>query len=616
MVGGIRRSRPGPLLVATALLAAIVSWAVFAVAPAAAQSPPAGVAYVSVERADGKLTASWNAAARATNYHITYSADGGRSWSLAALKHTGTSITISGVDNSKSYVVGVRARNAHGDSGWRNSSAIGPYHPPKPKPAPKPPARPGVVTLSRADGTLTAFWSSVGGATSYHVTYSADNGASWSLAALNHPAGSGTTSITISGVDNGKPYIVGVRARNAAGDSAWRNSSAIGRYEPPPAPPAVPTGLAAAGSDQSVTLTWNRAVKETAVTGYQFQIRAAPPAPGWSGWLPVPGSDGTTTSYTISKLKNGTEYRFKLRAVNAGAVSAPAPNASPWYVAATPNAKFQPPQPPTAPPAPTSLNVTRGDGTLTVTWHHAQGATGYQVNYSADDGQSWKMAAWWNATTSIIIPGMDDYATYKVAVRARNDVGDSPWTNSDSLAPLYTYISNLHVVTNPPGSEINATTQQAVAFTTGANFTGYTLARITASLRNRDGATGNLVVTLHRMNGSGQYDYATSIPSSIVQATLSGANPSGSTYANYTYTCSGAGCNLDANATYFVVAAYSGSGNYDWRYHASGDLETRYPTNNGWNIGRSHYKDSGESWSSLGDWHTVRVVFTPNPLTN
>ena len=257
--------------------------------PALADSPPRTPASVSVSRSDGSLTASWPAVKNATSYHVTYSDDGGASWSLAALNHGGTSITVS-VNNSKSYIVGVRARNSSGDSGWRNSYAIGPYNPPKPPPPPKPPATPGVITVSRSDGALHAFWNSVGGATSYHVTYTSDNGASWSLAALNHRAGNGTTSITISGVDNDKPYIVGVRARNSAGDSGWRNSSSIGRYEPPPAPPkppAAPTALSATGSDKSVTLSWNRPSGD--VTGYQFQFRAAPPAPGWSDWHTVKG---------------------------------------------------------------------------------------------------------------------------------------------------------------------------------------------------------------------------------------------------------------------------------------------------------------------------------------
>ena len=225
--------RPRTSLV-LALLMAVTAVLALAAAPraeAAAEQPPATPSSVTVTRGDGTLTASWGAVDGATSYHVTYSSDGKGSWSLAALNHSSTSITI-GVDNTKTYVVGVRARNDSGDSGWRNSPSAGPYTPPRSEPTPtpepeKPPARPSSVAVTRSDGTLTASWGAVDGATSYHITYSSDGKGSWSLAALNHSS----TSITIS-ADNTKTYVVGVRARNDSGDSGWRNSPSAGPYTP------------------------------------------------------------------------------------------------------------------------------------------------------------------------------------------------------------------------------------------------------------------------------------------------------------------------------------------------------------------------------------------------
>ena len=118
------------------------------------------------------LTASWPSVSGATSYHVTYSSDGMNSWNLAAYDHATTTITISNVDNHKSYVVGVRAKNAHGGSEWRNSDSI----------APQVPAAPSSVNLSRGNGTLTANWPAVSGATKYHITYSSDGGWNWNLA--------------------------------------------------------------------------------------------------------------------------------------------------------------------------------------------------------------------------------------------------------------------------------------------------------------------------------------------------------------------------------------------------------------------------------------------------
>ena len=117
------------VLAALALLAAFAALALAVQTVAAQQSPPGAVASVSVTRADGTLTASWDAPSGATSYHVTYSSTGGASWELASLDHSATSITIS-VDNAKTYIVGVRAKNDAGGGNWVNSAAAGPYTPP------------------------------------------------------------------------------------------------------------------------------------------------------------------------------------------------------------------------------------------------------------------------------------------------------------------------------------------------------------------------------------------------------------------------------------------------------------------------------------------------------
>ncbi len=570
--------------------------------PALAESPPRTPSSVSVSRSDGSLTASWPAVKNATSYHVTYSTDGGASWSLAALNHGGTSITIS-VNNSKSYIVGVRARNSAGDSVWRNSYAIGPYNPPKPPPPPKPPATPGVITVSRSDGALHAFWNSVGGATSYHVTYTGDNGVSWSLAALNHPAGNGTTSITITGVDNDKPYIVGVRSRNSAGDSGWRNSSSTGRYEPPPAPPkppAAPTALSATGSDKSVTLSWNKPTGD--VTGYQFQFRAAPPAPGWGDWYTVPYGDGNTTRYTVKGLENGTEYRFKLRAVNSGAVSAPAPTSAPWYVSAIPDPNVQPPpppKPPSAPPAPKSVTATRVNGNIVGSWHHSEGATGYDVRYSTDKGGSWKLAAWgWN-TSVITIKDASGDKSYIVGVRAVNLVGESDWTNSNTVEALgRVSVSNLGEDATDAQRKLgqfqNTNYRLATGFTTGSRSGGYTLQSVTVSFGEVVGTPTGFTAAIHAASGGNPAESAT--------YTLTGSKPTAS--GVHTFTCSGS-CGLSPGTPYFLVLSATGpAGAYNFYYvnvTASGG-QTKVPSSAAWTIA-----DEGKSSEDGGGWTTTTV---------
>ena len=495
---GLQRSR-GISRVAVGVLAlALVALTPMPSSALAQQSPPDAVSSVGVTRADGTLTASWDAPSGATSYHVTYSDNGKQSWQLAALDHAATSITFN-AENGKTYVVGVRAKNDAGGSNWVNSSAAAPFVPP----TPQPPGPVSSVGVTRADGTLTASWDAPSGATYYHVTYSDNGKQSWQLAALDHAG----TSITFNG-DNTKTYVVGVRAKNDAGGSNWVNSSAAAPYTPPPAErgiivqdgsgnpitalsipeggeasyqvlltaaptedvevciglsvrgnndpditfkgedadvvaikltftpanwdtaqtvtlaaaedndytngardvthdareyyggrvdwtaaevdndeitaPARPAGLTAAPGDGSVTLSWDNPSDST-ITGYQYRTRQAPPAPGWGPWTAISGSGAETTSHAFTGLENGTEHRFKLRAVNALGNSAPAPAAAPWYVAATP-----------AVPTLTADDVTSTGATITLgnwngAWYYnaensSGGASG--AGASAASGQS------------------------------------------------------------------------------------------------------------------------------------------------------------------------------------------------------------------------------------
>ena len=379
----------------------------------------------------------WKATKGATSYHITYTSDNGASWSLGAYGHTSVRINIGGVDNSKTYIVGVRALNEHGGSGWRNSAPAGPFTPPA---TPPPPATPSWVNVARADGTLRVTWQAVFNATSYHITYTSDNGQNWNLAASNHTG----SSINIGGTPNSLTYIVAVRAGNQHGWSGWRNSAPAGPYTPP-ATPSHPYGLRASGGYQSVTLTWSNPINST-ITHYMYQYRAAPPAAGWSAWKAIANSDAGTTYFAKTGLTNGTEYRFKLRAVNAYGASASAPNAAPWYVAATPHGGIgvpPPPKPKPAPGAPASVTVTRSATAVTASWDAVSGATSYQIMYSSDGEATWTYASRNHTSNSISISNISNSATYVVAVSARNNNGSSPYTKSAPIGPPALSVSDI-----------------------------------------------------------------------------------------------------------------------------------------------------------------------------
>ena len=259
-------------------------------------------------RSDGSLTASWPAVKHATGYHITYSSDGGGSWSLAALNHPSAGITISGVDNAKTYIVGVRARNDSGDSGWTNSPAAGPYTPPKPTPTPTPeptpPPPPSSVSVTRSGGTLEVSWPAVTGATSYNVNTTDDDMQSWQRAASDVTG----TSATLTGIDDTKTYYVAVQSSNADGAGGWTNSSAVAPL------PAKTLSFGSSVADQSYN-------KDTAIATLNLPAATA-------------STGSPTITYTLTPtLPAGLSFDASARTVS-GTPTAAAASATYTYTAA------------------------------------------------------------------------------------------------------------------------------------------------------------------------------------------------------------------------------------------------------------------------------------------
>ena len=383
-----------------------------------ANSPPDTPSSVTVSRADGAITASGYAVSGATKYHITYSADGGGSWHAPVDNHrnwTSDSITFS-ADNSKTYIIGVRAGNDHGWSGWRNSASAGPYTPTQPTPTPTPTPIPptptptpipptptptptpapaaGIIVQDTSGNAITALSIPEGGEASYQVKLASQPAQAVEVCIGLSVRDNNDTDITFKGEASGvvslylnftpenwntaqtvtlvaaedNDYADGARdldhdtrTSDYFGGTVWLAVTEIDNDEPPS---AAPTGLTATAGDGSVTLAWNDAA-DSSITGYEYQVNhndtATGNLSGWSSWQSIANG----TSYTVTGLTNGKEYRFKLRAVNAGGGSKPAPQSAPWYVVATPAA----PALSVTDPTPTSAVLTLGN--YGGAWHYS-----------------------------------------------------------------------------------------------------------------------------------------------------------------------------------------------------------------------------------------------------
>ena len=197
-------------------------WGAWTDSPVSNPPLPDAVGSITLTRSGSTLTVSWNAVDGAAKYHALYQADGAGDWLPPIPDYqniTATSFTFN-IDSSKSYVVGVRAGNGAGWGPWTDSPASNPPLP----------AAVGSITLTRSDTTLTVSWNAVDGAAKYHALYQADGAGDW-LPPIPDYQNITDTSFTFN-VDNGKSYVVGVRAGNGAGWGPWTDSPASGPYTP------------------------------------------------------------------------------------------------------------------------------------------------------------------------------------------------------------------------------------------------------------------------------------------------------------------------------------------------------------------------------------------------
>ena len=244
----------------------------------------------------------------------------------------------------------------------------------------------------------------------------------------------------------------------------WRNVGALKAHATLPAPglapPATPTGLTAAAGYQSVTLDWSDPSDAT-ISRYEYQVNhndtLTGKFSGWGPWQSIPGSGSATTSYVLSGLVNGREYRYHLRAVNAGGASGSAPEASPSYVVAIP---LDPPA------APTGLTAIARHEEATLIWDDPSDSsiTGYEyaVQEVGNDPGDWTAIHGSDAgTTSHTIKGLTNGTAYAIHLRAVN-AGGAGAASQAGVTPktplIITQDSNGNAITElsiPEGGEVS-----------------------------------------------------------------------------------------------------------------------------------------------------------------
>ena len=367
-----------------------------------------------------QIAVSWTApnnnGATITDYDVQYSTDES-TWTDANHSGTTRSKTISGLTNGTRYHVQVRATNSSGSSSWSSSAQA------TPDAAPGKPANP---TVTIGDGQLSVSWTAPSNSGSaingYDVHYKKTSDSDWT----DTYHSSKTTSTLISGLENGTSYQVRVRAYNNIKGS-WSNSVSATPNILPDAPdnPTVTRG------NGSLSVSWTEPSNSgSAITGYVVRRCSGSNCDTETNptWTTKNVSGRTTTSTTLSSLTNGTEYSVQVAAKNTAGTGS--------FSGSTTGT------PATTPGTPTGVSATRGDESLSVSWtaptsNGGSAITGYDVGYCSSncgtDG-NWTLEEEVSGT-STTISSLTNGTTYKVRVRATNDVGDSSWSSQATGTP-------------------------------------------------------------------------------------------------------------------------------------------------------------------------------------
>ena len=246
--------------------------------------PEAPTNLVATATGQTAISLTWDAVPNATSYNV-YSNE-----NVVVSGFAQTTYIVKNLTPGTQYCYEVKAVNEAGESEASESACATTESEPV---TPTVPAAPtNLVATATGQTTVSLTWTAVPNATSYNV-YSNENVVASGLT---------VTSYTVEGLTAGTEYCYNVTAVNEIGESE-HSAEACATTESVPTAPAAPTNLVATATGQTtISLTWDAVQNATSYNVYNGET--------------VVVSGLTVTSYTVEGLTAGTEYCYKVTAVN------------------------------------------------------------------------------------------------------------------------------------------------------------------------------------------------------------------------------------------------------------------------------------------------------------
>ena len=198
--------------------------------------------------------------------------------------------------------------------------------------------------------------------------------------------------------------------------------------------------MATSGLDRRIDLTWNAPLVSN-IRSYEYRVSSDDGASWNPDWTSIPGSNPSTTAYTVRDLMNSVSYTIQVRAVLSDGQSPPA------------TANAEPMGPPTRANTPTITDISAGDGSISVYWKANDNPrapdTSYLVQYRRSGTSGWTTVTVDRNTDGYTvfnteITGLSNQTHYEVRIAAVNRLGTSDYSDIVVATPQAPFVS-------PPG---------------------------------------------------------------------------------------------------------------------------------------------------------------------
>ena len=352
----------------------------------------------SASWANDSLTVNWLPIEGASKYFLQYKSAEATTYTTVSVNKSLSSYTITGLAQGAQYHVRINAigSGSYTSSGYGDVATVSKL------------GTPDIVSTSAGVGEITVQWNPIEGATKYYLQYKTTDSATYTTVSVNN-----ATSITITGLSYGSEYQIRL---NAIGSgltlSSGYGETAVVTVGVPKlsAPEIVSTSWA----DDAITINW------TPIDGaskYYLQYKEESQTS-----FTTLSVNKSLSSYTINGLTKDATYQFRLNAI--GSDSAQSSGYGEIASVTLGAIKLS---------APTILETTATNNSITVNWTEVPGATKYTIAYAPQGSEIFTLKT--TTATSYAIPGLAKGATYQLKIRT---VGDGTYFKTSEFGDITT----------------------------------------------------------------------------------------------------------------------------------------------------------------------------------